>query len=123
MFVLTGIDSEGHAANFVETEQIVLYEGAKASFVQVGLVKDKVSNGFLWEGREELQCLLSSTDTRFYAVLLEPETQPEVQTQTSDQQNHEPRKRRPFSLGLRGRSENLMVFFWPFTDGWFPETL
>lgn len=33
----TGIDSEGHAANFVETEQIVLYEGAKASFVQVGI--------------------------------------------------------------------------------------
>lgn len=32
--LLTGIDSEGHAANFVETEQIVLYEGAKASFVQ-----------------------------------------------------------------------------------------
>lgn len=33
--VSSGIDSEGHAANFVETEQIVLYEGAKASFVQV----------------------------------------------------------------------------------------
>jgi len=31
---LTGIDSEGHAANFVETEQIVLYNGAQASFVQ-----------------------------------------------------------------------------------------
>lgn len=35
--VPTGIDSEGHAANFVESEQIVLYEGAKASFVQVSL--------------------------------------------------------------------------------------
>lgn len=35
--VSAGIDSEGHAANFVETEQIVLYEGAKASFVQVSL--------------------------------------------------------------------------------------
>ena len=33
----TGIDSEGHAANFVETEQIVLYEGAKASFVQASM--------------------------------------------------------------------------------------
>lgn len=33
-----GIDSEGHAANFVETEQIVLYEGAMSSFVQAGLV-------------------------------------------------------------------------------------
>lgn len=37
---VSGIDSEGHAANFVETEQIVLYEGAKASFVQVGLFSD-----------------------------------------------------------------------------------
>lgn len=33
----TGIDSEGHAANFVETEQIVLYDGAMASFVQASL--------------------------------------------------------------------------------------
>lgn len=31
-----GIDSEGHAANFVETEQIVQYNNARASFVQVG---------------------------------------------------------------------------------------
>ena len=37
LVVFTGIDSEGHAANFVETEQIVLYEGAKASFVQVSI--------------------------------------------------------------------------------------
>lgn len=35
--VSIGIDSEGHAANFVETEQIVLYEGAKASFVQASV--------------------------------------------------------------------------------------
>lgn len=34
---LPGIDSEGHAANFVETEQIVQYNGGKASFVQVSL--------------------------------------------------------------------------------------
>lgn len=32
---VVGIDSEGHAANYVETEQIVQYNGAKASFVQV----------------------------------------------------------------------------------------
>ncbi len=32
----SGIDSEGHAANFVETEQIVQYSNARASFVQVG---------------------------------------------------------------------------------------
>lgn len=34
-FSYIGIDSEGHAANFVETEQIVHYKGSKASFVQV----------------------------------------------------------------------------------------
>lgn len=35
--ISAGIDSEGHAANFVETEQIVIYEGAKASFVQASM--------------------------------------------------------------------------------------
>lgn len=34
-YYVKGIDSEGHAANFVETEQIVHYKGSKASFVQV----------------------------------------------------------------------------------------
>lgn len=34
IFFNSGIDSEGHAANFVETEQIVHYNGSKASFVQ-----------------------------------------------------------------------------------------
>lgn len=33
-FLNSGIDSEGHAANFVETEQIVHYNGSRASFVQ-----------------------------------------------------------------------------------------
>lgn len=35
VFLSEGIDSEGHAANYVETEQIVQYNSAKASFVQV----------------------------------------------------------------------------------------
>uniref|UniRef100_A0A8C9W5Y0 Phosphatidylinositol-3-phosphatase SAC1 n=1 Tax=Scleropages formosus TaxID=113540 RepID=A0A8C9W5Y0_SCLFO len=33
-YYVRGIDSEGHAANFVETEQIIQYNGWKASFVQ-----------------------------------------------------------------------------------------
>ncbi|XP_070407052.1 phosphatidylinositol-3-phosphatase SAC1-B isoform X2 [Nothobranchius furzeri] len=33
-YYVRGIDSEGYAANFVETEQIVQYGGLKASFVQ-----------------------------------------------------------------------------------------
>lgn len=35
LFLVLGIDSEGHAANFVETEQIVQYNNCRASFVQV----------------------------------------------------------------------------------------
>lgn len=35
VFLSIGIDTEGHAANYVETEQIVQHNNAKASFVQV----------------------------------------------------------------------------------------
>lgn len=34
-FYVRGIDTEGQVANFVETEQIVQYEGNKYSYVQV----------------------------------------------------------------------------------------
>ena len=34
-YYMRGLDQEGHAANFVETEQIVEIEGYKSSFVQV----------------------------------------------------------------------------------------
>ena len=36
---MRGIDTEGQVANFVETEQIVQYEGNKCSYVQVILHK------------------------------------------------------------------------------------
>ncbi|XP_072772678.1 phosphatidylinositol-3-phosphatase SAC1-A-like [Nerophis lumbriciformis] len=49
-YYVRGIDSEGHAANFVETEQIVLYEGAKASFVQT-----RGSMPFYWSQRPNLK--------------------------------------------------------------------
>ena len=32
---MRGIDKDGHAANFVETEQIIFYDDSCASFVQV----------------------------------------------------------------------------------------
>lgn len=32
---MRGLDSDGHPANFVETEQIVECDGCKSSFVQV----------------------------------------------------------------------------------------
>jgi hypothetical protein len=35
-YYMRGVDSEGHAANFVETEQIVEYGNTRSSFVQVG---------------------------------------------------------------------------------------
>jgi len=34
-YYMRGMDSEGHVANFVETEQIVEFSGIKCSFVQV----------------------------------------------------------------------------------------
>ena len=32
---MRGIDNKGHAANFVETEQLAFHKGKLASFVQV----------------------------------------------------------------------------------------
>ncbi|CAL8295704.1 unnamed protein product [Merluccius merluccius] len=49
-YYIRGIDSEGHAANFVETEQIVLYDGAQASFVQT-----RGSMPFFWSQRPNLK--------------------------------------------------------------------
>uniref|UniRef100_A0A674ARW9 SAC1 like phosphatidylinositide phosphatase b n=1 Tax=Salmo trutta TaxID=8032 RepID=A0A674ARW9_SALTR len=48
-YYVRGIDSEGHAANFVETEQIVQYSGGKASFVQT-----RGSIPFYWSQRPNL---------------------------------------------------------------------
>ena len=32
---MRGVDDEGHVANYVETEQLILYQGYKMSFTQV----------------------------------------------------------------------------------------
>ncbi|XP_039192069.1 phosphatidylinositol-3-phosphatase SAC1 isoform X2 [Crotalus tigris] len=49
-YYVRGIDSEGHAANFVETEQIIHYNGNKASFVQT-----RGSIPFFWSQRPNLK--------------------------------------------------------------------
>ncbi|KAG9345110.1 hypothetical protein JZ751_009651 [Albula glossodonta] len=49
-YYVRGIDTEGHAANFVETEQIVQYSGGKASFVQT-----RGSIPFYWSQRPNLK--------------------------------------------------------------------
>uniref|UniRef100_A0A8K9WVC2 SAC1 like phosphatidylinositide phosphatase b n=1 Tax=Oncorhynchus mykiss TaxID=8022 RepID=A0A8K9WVC2_ONCMY len=49
-YYVRGIDSEGHAANFVETEQIVQCSGGKASFVQT-----RGSIPFYWSQRPNLK--------------------------------------------------------------------
>ncbi|XP_016426862.1 phosphatidylinositide phosphatase SAC1-B-like [Sinocyclocheilus rhinocerous] len=49
-YYVRGIDSEGHAANFVETEQIVQYNNAQASFVQT-----RGSMPFFWSQRPNLK--------------------------------------------------------------------
>jgi SacI homology domain len=38
-FYMRGADHEGQVANYVETEQIIEYQGDKCSFVQVGHLK------------------------------------------------------------------------------------
>ncbi|XP_064200093.1 phosphatidylinositol-3-phosphatase SAC1-B-like isoform X2 [Anguilla rostrata] len=48
-YYVRGIDSEGYAANFVETEQIIQYSGFKASFVQT-----RGSIPFYWSQRPNL---------------------------------------------------------------------
>ncbi|XP_062865897.1 phosphatidylinositol-3-phosphatase SAC1-A isoform X2 [Trichomycterus rosablanca] len=49
-YYVRGIDSEGHAANFVETEQIVQYSNSRASFVQT-----RGSMPFFWSQRPNLK--------------------------------------------------------------------
>ncbi|XP_056015741.1 phosphatidylinositol-3-phosphatase SAC1-like isoform X1 [Ostrea edulis] len=49
-FYVRGIDTEGQVANFVETEQIVQYEGSKCSYVQV-----RGSIPLFWTQRPNLQ--------------------------------------------------------------------
>uniref|UniRef100_A0A8C1N4Z8 SAC1 like phosphatidylinositide phosphatase a n=1 Tax=Cyprinus carpio TaxID=7962 RepID=A0A8C1N4Z8_CYPCA len=49
-YYVRGIDSEGHAANFVETEQIVQYNNSQASFVQT-----RGSMPFFWSQRPNLR--------------------------------------------------------------------
>ena len=34
-YYMRGVDSDGHVANYIETEQIIMYHEHKASFVQV----------------------------------------------------------------------------------------
>ena len=43
---MRGLDSDGHAANFVETEQIIEYDYTKCSFVQVIFVHNVILQTF-----------------------------------------------------------------------------
>ena len=43
---MRGLDSDGHAANFVETEQIIEYDYTKCSFVQVIFVYNAMLQTF-----------------------------------------------------------------------------
>lgn len=36
-YFIRGVDDNGHVANFVETEQMMIHQGYRASFVQVTL--------------------------------------------------------------------------------------
>lgn len=49
-YYVRGIDSEGHAANFVETEQIIQFQGGRSSFIQT-----RGSMPFFWSQRPNLK--------------------------------------------------------------------
>uniref|UniRef100_A0A3Q3E5H0 SAC domain-containing protein n=1 Tax=Labrus bergylta TaxID=56723 RepID=A0A3Q3E5H0_9LABR len=49
-YYVRGIDTEGHAANYVETEQVVQFNSAKASYVQT-----RGSIPFFWSQRPNLK--------------------------------------------------------------------
>lgn len=63
IYFCAGIDSEGHPANYVETEQIVQFNSSKASFVQVSqrgeavcckeAVKDSTSKGSVKDNSQD----------------------------------------------------------------------
>lgn len=89
-----GIDSEGHAANYVETEQIVQHNSAKASLVQVRSRPPPCPRPSPSESIRiaDMLHMLFFTDQRLHPLLLVAKAQPQVQAETSDQQNGQPCK-------------------------------
>lgn len=81
----------------METEQIVQYNSAKASFVQVsqrGKKKKKVGL-IISSGNEIVQIMcnvIGPTDTRLDSVLLVTTSKPQIQAQTADQQERQSRE-------------------------------
>ena len=50
---MRGLDGEGNAANYVETEQIVQFEGGTSSFVQVCMLIIFCKGQNVWIGCED----------------------------------------------------------------------
>ena len=50
---MRGLDGEGNAANYVETEQIVQFEGGTSSFVQVCMLIIFCKGQNVWIGWED----------------------------------------------------------------------
>ena len=69
---MRGVDSEGQVANFVETEQIVQYEGHHCSFVQVRVrLFSPVPDGAGEEVREKESLHLCADESNNSQVSLE----------------------------------------------------
>ena len=86
-YYVRGVDDEGHAANFVETEQLVVYEGIVSSFVQVSIMFViqvlAVDRGHLVH-QLTIVYLSPLVDTWVNTTSLVSETKHQIQAQTSD---------------------------------------
>lgn len=76
-FFMRGVDQEGQVANYVETEQIVEYQGDKASFIQVRNHVHLLTLPFT-----NIYPFFQRIDERLHSDILVPIAQFEVQTQT-----------------------------------------
>ncbi|ROK35696.1 Phosphatidylinositide phosphatase SAC1-B [Anabarilius grahami] len=97
-YYVRGIDSEGHAANFVETEQIVQYNNARASFVQT-----RGSMPFFWSQRPNLK--------------YKPKPQISTETNHVNQKGSELPLEQAFAKMVNGMENGLIKYFMVSSDG------
>lgn len=95
---MRGLDGEGNAANYVETEQIVQFEGGTCSFVQVCMLIIFCKGQNIWIGCEDEKriyillflVIFFSSDERFDSTVLVTEAKSQIQTNTYSKPNSWP---------------------------------
>lgn len=92
---MRGLDGEGNAANYVETEQIVQFEGGTSSFVQVCMLIIFCKGQNTWIGCEDEKrmyillflAIFFSSDERFNSTVLVTEAKSQIQANTYSKPN------------------------------------